>query len=71
MPITQPRRHVHVSLRDKTGRNIFAVTDEELKNGGRKGASYDDTKYISQHCEWFLAGILDGIQDGERIVRMM
>ncbi|KLO18630.1 glutamine synthetase/guanido kinase [Schizopora paradoxa] len=55
--------HVHVSLRDKTGKNIFAVTDDEAKHGGRKGASYDDTKFISQECEWFLAGILDGIQD--------
>ena len=56
--------HIHVSLRDESGKNIFAVTDDELKNGGRKSAKYQDTKYISQECEWFLAGILDGIQDG-------
>jgi len=55
--------HIHVSLRDKTGRNVFAVTDDELKNGGRKNASYVDTRFISQECEWFLAGILDGVQD--------
>lgn len=54
--------HVHVSLRDKNGRNIFAVSDSELV-GGRIGASYDDTKFISQEAEWFLAGILDGIAD--------
>ena len=56
-------RHVHVSLRDKNGKNIFAVSDSELVSG-RVGASYDDTKFISQEAEWFLAGILDGIADG-------
>lgn len=56
-------RHVHVSLRDKNGRNIFAVSDDELVSG-RVGASYDDTKFISQEAEWFLAGVLDGIADG-------
>ncbi|KAF9532224.1 hypothetical protein CPB83DRAFT_847455 [Crepidotus variabilis] len=54
--------HTHASLRDKDGRNIFAVTDEELKSG-RAGAANDDTKFISQEAEWFLAGILDGIAD--------
>ncbi|KAF6763791.1 hypothetical protein DFP72DRAFT_873395 [Ephemerocybe angulata] len=55
--------HVHVSLRDKDGRNIFAVSEKEASSGGREGASYKDTKYISQEAEWFLAGILDGIAD--------
>ncbi|KAH9484376.1 Type-1 glutamine synthetase 2 [Psilocybe cubensis] len=54
--------HVHVSLRNKKGRNIFAVTDEELKSG-RPNATNEDTKFISQEAEWFLAGILDGIAD--------
>jgi hypothetical protein len=31
---------------------------------GRIGAAYDDTKFMSQEGEWFLAGILDGIADG-------
>ncbi|KAG8967930.1 hypothetical protein FRC03_009065 [Tulasnella sp. 419] len=55
--------HIHVSLRDKDGKSLFAITDEELASGGRKGAQYEDTKWISQECEWFLAGILDGLTD--------
>ncbi|PPQ87978.1 hypothetical protein CVT25_001057 [Psilocybe cyanescens] len=54
--------HVHVSLRNKEGQNIFAVSDTELKTG-RANAANDDTKFISQEAEWFLAGILDGIAD--------
>ena len=56
-------RHVHVSLRDSSGKNSFAVSDSELKLG-RSGAAYDDTKFMSQEAEWFLAGILHGIADG-------
>ena len=56
-------RHVHLSLRDKNGNNSFAVSNSELKSG-RIGAAYDDTKYMSQEGEWFLAGVLDGIADG-------
>jgi glutamine synthetase len=41
------------------------VTDAELQAGGRSNSSYSDTKYISQEGEWFLAGVLDGIADGE------
>ncbi|KAF9477576.1 glutamine synthetase/guanido kinase [Pholiota conissans] len=55
--------HVHVSLRNAEERNIFAVTDAELKTGGRANAANEDTKFISQEAEWFLAGILDGIAD--------
>ncbi|KDQ60769.1 hypothetical protein JAAARDRAFT_31741 [Jaapia argillacea MUCL 33604] len=55
--------HIHVSLRDKNGRNAFAVSDEELESGGREGAANDDTKYMSQVGEWFLAGVLDGLPD--------
>lgn len=56
--------HIHVSLRNKEGRNIFAVSDSELKTG-RENAAYKDTKFISQEAEWFLAGVLDGIADGD------
>ena len=55
--------HTHVSLRNKEGRNIFAVSDGELKSG-RANAANADTKFISQEAEWFLAGVLDGIADG-------
>ncbi|TDL27400.1 glutamine synthetase/guanido kinase [Rickenella mellea] len=55
--------HIHVSLRDQSGKNIFALTDSEVQSGGRKNASYEDTKFLSQEGEWFLAGVLDGITD--------
>ncbi|KAG6831974.1 hypothetical protein H0H93_013623, partial [Arthromyces matolae] len=54
--------HVHVSLRDSKGRNVFAVSEDERKDG-RANAQYGDTRYLSQEGEWFLAGILDGIAD--------
>ena len=56
-------RHIHVSLRDSAGNNVFAVSDAELKTG-RVSAANDATKFISQEAEWFLAGILDGLPDG-------
>ena len=56
--------HIHVSIRDKSGRNIFAVSEEEKKAGGREGAAFEDTKYLSQEAEWFLAGLLEGLSDG-------
>ena len=59
--------HIHVSLRDSTGKNIFGVSEGELKSGGRKNAKSADLKYVSEECEWFLAGILDGIADGKHI----
>jgi len=55
--------HIHVSLRDSSGKNIFGVSEDELKNGGRKNAKYPDLKYVSQECEWFLGGVLDGVTD--------
>jgi len=55
--------HIHVSLRNQEGKNIFAVSDGELENG-RVNAANDDTKFISREAEWFLAGVLDGIADG-------
>ncbi|KAG5634404.1 hypothetical protein H0H81_002100 [Sphagnurus paluster] len=54
--------HVHMSLRDDAGRNVFAVSEAERAKG-RADAQYTDTKFISQECEWFLAGLLDGLAD--------
>ncbi|GAA5998681.1 glutamine synthetase family protein [Rhodotorula paludigena] len=54
--------HVHISLRDKSGRNVFAVEEGDMDKG-RQGAQYEDTKRISQVAEWFLAGVLDGLPD--------
>lgn len=62
--LTRRNSHIHVSLRDKSGRNIFAASDEEQKNGGRTGAKYPDFKYVSEECEMFIAGVLDGLADG-------
>ena len=56
--------HIHVSLRDSNGKNIFAVADSELKTG-RQGAANDDVKFFSQEGEWFLAGLLEGLPDGK------
>lgn len=55
--------HVHISLRDSTGTNIFAVTPEELAAGGREDAHCKDTKLISKTAEYFLAGVLKGLPD--------
>lgn len=43
------------------------MTEDEQKNGGRKGAAFEDTKYLSQEAEWFLAGVLTGLSDGQPI----
>lgn len=59
--------HVHVSLKNNEGRNIFSVSEAELQTG-RANAANEDTKYISQEAEWFLAGILDGIADGMLLI---
>ena len=56
--------HIHVSLRNAEGRNLFAVSEEELKTG-REGAVNEDTRFISQEAEWFLAGVLDGLPDSQ------
>lgn len=53
-----------MSLRDSDGKNIFAFPGSETGQG-REGAKYDDTKFISEIAERFLAGILDGLPDGE------
>ncbi|KAF7294740.1 Gln-synt-C domain-containing protein [Mycena indigotica] len=60
--------HIHVSLRDKSGRNVFAVSDSELE-GGRSDAAYEDTRFVSAEGESFLAGVLDGIADGNHATR--
>lgn len=62
--------HIHVSLRNKEGKNVFAVTEAELKAGGRKDASFPELRFISQEAEWFLAGILAGLRDG-KLSKMM
>ncbi|KAJ7510039.1 hypothetical protein B0H11DRAFT_2269544 [Mycena galericulata] len=54
--------HIHVSLRDTSDRNIFAVSGSELSSG-RADAAYEDTKFMSSEGESFLAGVLDGIAD--------
>jgi hypothetical protein len=56
-------RHTHVSLRGEDGKNIFAISEGEIKTG-RANAGSEDTKFISETAEYFLAGILDGIADG-------
>lgn len=63
-------RHIHVSMRDPQGKSIFAVSDAEATTG-REGAAYEDTKFISQECEWFLAGVLDGLPDGMRFLHTL
>ncbi len=62
--LTVPR-HIHVSLQDKAGRNIFGLSEDEVKSGGRRNAAYDDTKFLSQEAEWFLGGLLVGLPDGK------
>ncbi|KAH9952114.1 hypothetical protein B0H21DRAFT_705206 [Amylocystis lapponica] len=54
--------HVHVSIRDENGKSLFAVQDYE-RRAGRANAAYEDTKFLSQKGEWFLAGVLDGLPD--------
>ena len=57
-----------MSLRDGDGKNIFALLGSET-DSGRGGAKYEDTKFISEAAEQFLAGILDGLPDGEHWIR--
>lgn len=49
--------HVHISLRDKNGKNVFAV------EGERSDAKWEDTKRLSEVGEWFVAGVLRGLRD--------
>ncbi|KAF9513122.1 hypothetical protein BS47DRAFT_1372620 [Hydnum rufescens UP504] len=55
--------HIHVSLRDASGKNVFSLSSDEIQAGGRKDALYEDTRYMSQEGEWFVAGLLDGLAD--------
>jgi glutamine synthetase len=45
---------------------LFALSGTEAKSG-REDAAFEDTKYVSKQAENFLAGILDGIADGELV----
>lgn len=49
--------HCHISLRDKSGKNVFAASEE------RKDAKWPELKYVSKECEHFLAGLLKGLPD--------
>jgi len=69
LPSDYTRSHVHVSLKSKDGRNIFAVSDADMKNG-RTDAAFEDTKWLSREGEWFLAGVLDGLADVVPLVRV-
>ena len=46
--------HVHISLCDKEGKNIFAAS-EERKEG------FADLKWASKELEYFIAGVLKGL----------
>ena len=52
-------------MKDANGKSLFAISDAELKAGGRKDAANDDTKFFSKEGEWFLAGVLEGLPDGK------
>lgn len=56
--------HIHISLRGKDGQNGFALAEADRKNG-RANATYEDTRWISQEAEWFLAGLLGGLMDSK------
>ena len=49
--------HIHVSLRDQSGRNIFAAPS------ARADAKFEDSRWLSVECEHFIAGILAGLAD--------
>ena len=51
-------------MRDNEGRNVFAV-NAGCATSGRSDAAYEDTKFLSKVGEYFLAGLLDGLPDGE------
>lgn len=54
--------HIHVSLKDGEGRNAFSLSDVD-RDRGRANAAFEDTRYLSQIGEHFLAGVLDGLPD--------
>lgn len=57
-------RHIHVSLKGEDGRNAFALSKEEIKAGGRANAYHEHLRNVSEVAEYFLAGLIDGLQDG-------
>jgi glutamine synthetase len=54
--------HMHISLVDKSGKNIFARESED------KDAKWPDIRYMSDIGRHFLAGVLDGLPDVMPIV---
>lgn len=54
---------MHVSLLDKSGRNAFSLTDDEVASGGRKDARWKDVGHLSVLGEHFLAGLMRGLPD--------
>jgi glutamine synthetase len=54
--------HMHISLVDKEGKNLFARQSED------KDAKWADMRYLSDMGRHFLAGILDGLPDMMPIV---
>ncbi|EJU05361.1 glutamine synthetase/guanido kinase [Dacryopinax primogenitus] len=51
--------HIHVSLRDVDGKNIFSWQSKEP----RRDAANPDVQFLSKEGECFLAGVLDGLPD--------
>lgn len=49
--------HIHISVVDKEGKNMFARETED------KDAKYSDIAYLSDLGRHFLAGILEGLPD--------
>jgi len=49
--------HVHISVVDKSGKNMFVRESED------KDAKWEDLRYVSDLGRQFLAGILDGLPD--------
>jgi hypothetical protein len=49
--------HIHISVVDKEGKNMFARESED------KDAKYSDIAYLSDLGRHFLAGILEGLPD--------
>jgi len=54
--------HMHISLVDKSGKNIFSRDTED------KDAKWPDLRFISDTGRQFLAGVLDGLPDVMPIV---
>jgi glutamine synthetase len=56
--------HIHVSLVDKSGKNLFALDEKTSSTGeGREDAKWEDLRHVSKEMEHFLAGVLQGLPD--------